>query len=79
MLKIGKAMESIRKNSSVSVEELSKLTGYSICTIYRYEKDQYLPNLDYLVKFASLYNVTVDYILGIENRECSGSVHSSKL
>lgn len=47
--------------------ELAKKVGISNVTICRYLTAERLPRLDVVIKIASLFNVSVDYLLGLSN------------
>ena len=47
--------------------ELAKKVGISNVTICRYLTAERIPRLDVVIKIASLFNVSVDYLLGLSN------------
>ena len=47
--------------------ELARKVGISNVTICRYLTAERLPRLDVVIKIASLFNVSVDYLLGLSN------------
>ena len=47
--------------------ELAKKVGISNVTICRYLTAEIIPRLDVVIKIASLFNVSVDYLLGLSN------------
>ncbi len=61
---IGKRLSSIRKRSLISVEEAIKKTGISKDAIYAYESGRRQLTAPALLKFANLYEVSIDEIMG---------------
>ena len=63
-IKIGKFIASLRKNKKMKQENLAKLLGINRATISMYERNQRTPSPDILKKYAEIFDVSVDYILG---------------
>lgn len=62
-------LRSLRKQKGMSMKELGDLVGVSESTISLYETGKRKPDPDMLVKLASVFYVTVDYLLGREPKE----------
>lgn len=60
---LGIRMLQVRKSKHLTEEDVARITGYSVSTIYRYERDLYLPSLGYIVQFAKLCTVSIDYLV----------------
>lgn len=56
-------LESIRRSKKISQEQLAELIGVSRQTIYKWEADVCLPNLNKLVRLLKVLNVSVDKLL----------------
>ncbi|WP_330217768.1 helix-turn-helix domain-containing protein [Corynebacterium epidermidicanis] len=59
MKNIGVALRSLRTARSLSLAEVSAVTGISVSTLSRLETGQRSPHLDYLVPLARLYKVSL--------------------
>lgn len=60
-------LKSLRIQSNMSQAELAELIGISRSAISSYENGTRSPNHDTLVKFATIFNVSTDYLLGLTN------------
>jgi len=56
-------LEKIRKNRKISQEELAELIGVSRQTIYKWEADICLPNLNKIEILLEVLDVTIDTLL----------------
>lgn len=72
---MGAILSDLRKKNGYSQEQLAKLCNVSKSSISHYETGETLPPIDILVKFADIYDVTIDYILG----RCYSDYNFSKL
>lgn len=64
MLNYGEALRQQRELAGISQLELSKKIGTSHQNINRWEKGEVLPNIDFCVKLADFYGITVDELIG---------------
>lgn len=62
----GKRLKQLREEHHYSAKKLGEILGYSEATVYRWEKENSLRDIDIVNKLAELYNVTVSFILGKE-------------
>ncbi|MTI49434.1 MAG: helix-turn-helix transcriptional regulator [Firmicutes bacterium] len=60
----GKRLRELRLNKSLTQEQLGKIIGKSKNNISQYETGKREPDLETLNKFAEIFNVKVDYLLG---------------
>lgn len=60
-------LREIREEMGFSQKELAKQMGVSPTNIYNYESGRTEPNIDTLIKLSKILNVSVDYLLGIED------------
>jgi len=66
---LNKRLHVSRINSDLSRKQVSELVGISESTIGLYESGNRQPSLEVLIKLASLYKVTTDYLLGCETND----------
>lgn len=67
MNKFSERLKELRIDKHLSQRELSKATGFSQPTIARWEADLQIPNIEVAIKFAKYFDVTTDYLLGLED------------
>ena len=60
-------LNELRLEKGLSQRQLAKATGFSQAAIARWEANLQLPNIDVAIQFAKFFNVTTDYLLGLEN------------
>ncbi|MDD5945106.1 MAG: helix-turn-helix transcriptional regulator [Clostridia bacterium] len=58
----------LRQEKHMTQEELAKRVGVSKAMISAYETEIRYPSYDVLIKLASVFGVTTDYLLGLEKR-----------
>ena len=66
MLNYGEALRAQRENMQISQRELSKMIGTSHQNIHRWEKGEVIPNIDFCVKLADFYGISLDELVGRE-------------
>ena len=69
MINYGKALKQQREIAKLSQLELSKKVGISHQNINRWERGEVLPNIDFCVKLADFYNITLDELVGRDMHE----------
>ncbi len=62
---LGSKLKTLRMKNQLSRKQVAELIGISVSMIGFYENDERLPSLPILVRLASLYKVSVDYLLDI--------------
>ena len=62
----GQRIAAKRKEQDLSQERLGELLGVSRQSIYKWESDASLPEIDKLVAMARLFQVSVGWLLGVE-------------
>lgn len=60
-------LKELRTESKMTAKELSSKIGYSTNLIYDWEKGRAEPNCETLIKLAGIFDVSVDYLLGLED------------
>lgn len=68
---LGKRLKIARINSNLSRKQVAMRLDVSESVIGLYETEVRQPSLPILIKLASLYNVTTDYLLGCETNNSS--------
>ena len=67
--KLGAQIRTLREARRLSQVELGKRIGASKQTVSNWENDNAQPSVEMLVRLASLFSVSTDYILGFETGE----------
>lgn len=60
----GSKIIQLRKDKSLSREDLAKAVGTSSAIIGRYERDEITPSVDVAAKIAEALEVSLDYLVG---------------
>ena len=61
----GNRLRELRKNKNISQEELGEFCGVAKNTISNWENNVNKPDIDLIAKLAKYFNVTTDYLLGL--------------
>ena len=67
MNKFSERLRDLRLEKGLSQRVLAKETGFTGPAVSRWEAGLQVPNIDVLVVFAKYFNVTTDYLLGLED------------
>ncbi|GGG21783.1 helix-turn-helix domain-containing protein [Paenibacillus abyssi] len=65
---IGSHIAELREERGWTQEHLASLLGISRAALSHYEKNRREPDYDTLTKFADLFKVSIDYLVGRTNR-----------
>ncbi len=68
MIKIGKFLQELRKEKSMTQEQLAEKLGVARRTVSRWETGNNLPDLDILVELSDLYSVDLREIISGERK-----------
>lgn len=68
---IGKRLEAIRKGRGMCQRELAAILGVTNYTISAYENDRSEPADEIKVQLAKLFDVSMDYLLGLVDQPLS--------
>ena len=63
----GKTIKALRRKAHMTQEKLAELLSISPQAISRWETDAAMPDISLLPPLANLFNVTTDFLLGMEN------------
>ena len=74
----GQRIAAKRKELALSQEGLGEALGVSRQSIYKWESDASLPEIDKLVALSRLFNVTVGWLLGVEEDSTQGAAPLSE-
>ena len=66
MMKIGEKIRILRKESHLTQTELAKSIFTSQDTLSLWELGKSLPDIESVVKIAQIFDVSTDYLLGLE-------------
>lgn len=66
MNKFGDNLRKYRKEKKLTQEQLADLLNVSFQTISKWEKEKTEPNIDTLIKIASIFNITLDELIGVK-------------
>jgi transcriptional regulator with XRE-family HTH domain len=64
----GYRLRALRKQKKLTQTQVASRLNLSKTTISGYENNIKTPSVDTLIQLSSLYGVSTDYLLGIENR-----------
>lgn len=67
----GDNLAELRKDSGYDQKKLGELLGVSYHTISSYERGRSQPNHEMLIKIAQLFDVSLDYLLGLRREKVS--------
>lgn len=59
-------MKKLRQVGGLTMEELADELEISPCSVYYYEHCKHIPNIVMLIKYAMYFDVTTDYLLGMD-------------
>lgn len=66
---LGERLKQLRLNKALSQQELSTLLNTSNANISNWERNISVPDADTLIKIANYFNVSVDYLLNIQQED----------
>ena len=64
-----KRLKDLREDNDFTQNYIAKLLGIDQRQYSRYETGKYEMPLEYLIKLCKLYNVTLDYIVGLNDKK----------
>lgn len=71
MEKTGKNIETLRKNSGLTVKELQEIFGFETPqAIYKWQRGTALPTVDHLVVLSAVFHIKMDDILILSPPAC---------
>lgn len=70
-MKIGARIKKLREGKNISQKELAEELNVTDAMVSMYENNKKSPSLEVIAKLASYFNVSTDYLLGIETLDDS--------
>jgi len=67
MLVCQERLKELRLENELSAKELGKILGVRDTTILRWEKGIIIPSIEHLYNIAKYFNVSADYLIGLED------------
>lgn len=64
----GEKLKTLRKNSNLTQKQLGELLGVAKSVVSYYEQGDRCPSQDVLIRMASIFHTSTDYLLGIEKK-----------
>ena len=61
---LGDKLKKLRESAGLQQAQVAKLLGLERTTVYHYEFGDRQPSLQTLVRYAEIFHVTTDYLLG---------------
>lgn len=74
MASLSERLKRLRAEKKESQGDLAELLSISRTSYCKYETDRHEPSVDYLIKLAKHYDVTVDYLIGNTDNRNSPAV-----
>ena len=69
MVDFGNTLKPLRLKENMTQAQLAKKLGVTKSVISAYETGLRLPSYDILICIAKTFNVSTDYLLGVENKQ----------
>lgn len=69
MVDFGNRLRTLRLKANMTQGQLAKKLNLTKSVISAYETDIRLPSYDVLIHIAQIYNVSTDYLLGLERKQ----------
>lgn len=69
MVSLGDKLKMLRKKNNLTQQQVAERLNVSKAVVSSYELSNRSPSFQTLVKIANLYNVTTDFLLGINKRK----------
>ena len=67
MNKFSERLKELRLEKGLTQKELAKSTGFTQPAIARWENGLQIPNVETAIVFAKYFEITTDYLLGLED------------
>lgn len=81
MINFSEKIKSLRQQNNLTQAVLAKKLGVTKSIVSAYENDLRRPSYEVLIQLARIFNVTTDYLLGVEQKsgvDLSGLTDSEK-
>lgn len=64
MINYGKAFKEQRNIRGLTLKDIEKATGINNSNLSRWERGEILPNIDFCVRLADFYHISIDELIG---------------
>ena len=69
MVDFGNVLKTLRLKENMTQSQLAQKLGVTKSVISAYETGLRMPSYDILINIAKIYNVSTDYLLGLEHKQ----------
>lgn len=69
MVDFGNVLKTLRLKANMTQSQLAQKLGVTKSVISAYETGLRMPSYDILIHIAQIYNVSTDYLLGLEHKQ----------
>ena len=69
MINFGNKLKLLRLQDNMTQEQLAQKLNLTTSVISAYETGLRLPSYDVLIRIAKIFNVSTDYLLGLEHKQ----------
>lgn len=69
MIDLGNILKTLRLKENMTQAQLAQKLGLTKSVISAYETGLRLPSYDILIHISKIYNVSTDYLLGLDHRQ----------
>lgn len=59
----------LRTSYKYTQNEIADIFDVSVQAVYNWEKGIFMPTIDSLIKLSEFFNVSTDYLIGIDNKK----------
>lgn len=74
MQTFGERLRRVRREQFIRQRQLANHLNIAVSTLSQYENDKRHPNFDILSQISQYFNVSTDYLLGVDNNERSNLI-----
>ncbi len=65
-MNLGEKLKQLRLEKNLTQKQIATRLGVAISAVSSYESDTRCPTFDTLIKYARIFHVSTDYLLGLE-------------
>lgn len=66
---VAKRLKQLRESAKLTQEQLAEKLNLVKSTVSSYENNRSTPDIEMIIAYAKIFNVTSDYILGLTNKK----------
>ncbi|MCL2054751.1 MAG: helix-turn-helix domain-containing protein [Oscillospiraceae bacterium] len=68
---LGQRLKGLREDNDMTQEDLAEKLNVSLHTVAKYERNEREPNDSMKVEIAKIFDVSLDYLVGLCDQKCS--------